>query len=468
MMRSTFRYNSIRQGTLLFLTIVLGCVSCSKDWLEEKPDKKMTVPGTLSDYQGMLDNAADLNQNVSCVGEIASDGHYVTDIVYQNATKTPFTDGYIWSRTVTHDATASSGSWEREYKMVLYTNIVLDGLTKIIPSDNAESEIWRNIKGQALFIRGMTFFRLAQIYALPYSEENASSSLGLILRLNTDINEVSRRSSLQATYDQIIKDLSEAVDLLPDRPKILTRASKSAAHALLARVYLSLSDYEKALFHSDASLKIYSLLLDFNTLSKTANFIERYNREVLYHVTMRSHSFIAANCLIDPDLFAMYDEHDLRRIILCRKNASGAIQFKGNYNSSSTILFCGLATDEMYLTRAECFARTGKVDEAMDDLNTLLRSRWSNAVEYTERSASNAEAALRLVLDERFKELMLRGIRWTDLRRLNNDPRFARTLSRVVLGNTYTIEPNSYKYSFPMPEDIVQMTGIQQNPGWTD
>ncbi|HSC36481.1 MAG TPA: RagB/SusD family nutrient uptake outer membrane protein, partial [Chitinophagaceae bacterium] len=80
------------------------------------------------------------------------------------------------------------------------------------------------------------------------------------------------------------------------------------------------------------------------------------------------------------------------------------------------------------------------------------------------RVAVNAADALSKVLQERRKELLLRGLRWTDLRRLNRDPAHATTISHAAGGLTYVLAPASV-YTFPIPDDIIQLSGIAQNPG---
>ncbi len=101
----------------------------------------------------------------------------------------------------------------------------------------------------------------------------------------------------------------------------------------------------------------------------------------------------------------------------------------------------------------------------MNDLNTLLQNRWRTGT-FVPFTASNADDALMQILTERRKELVLRGIRWQDLRRLNKEDRFKITITRTIAGNTYSIEPNSYKYTFPIPDDVIQLSGMKQNPGW--
>lgn len=139
--------------------------------------------------------------------------------------------------------------------------------------------------------------------------------------------------------------------------------------------------------------------------------------------------------------------------------------FKGHYHGGR-LNFGGLAVDELLLIRAEGFAREGDVPGALADLNTLLQARWDENTMFVPLTASTAAQALDLILVERKKELLLRGLRWTDLRRLNQEPGREVTLNRTVAGTAYTLEPNSYKYTYPIPNDIIQQTGIPQNKGY--
>jgi len=139
---------------------------------------------------------------------------------------------------------------------------------------------------------------------------------------------------------------------------------------------------------------------------------------------------------------------------------SGGYSFKGSYSVYS--LFIGIATDEVYLMRAECNARLGNKDAALNDLNTLMVTRWSTGT-FIPFTAATSQDALNIILQERRKELIFRNLRWMDIKRLNKDGANI-TLTRIIGGQTYTLPPNDNRFALPLPADIVKMTGMPQNP----
>lgn len=456
-MKNIYKYSA------LVITAWMLFSSCKKDWFDIKSEDKLAVPNTLKDFQALLD---DPNMN-NCVlmGEIGSDGHFLTDLNYNRLPQND-KNAYTWSKdqpySLVVDWISSSGTGS--YARIYNCNYVLDGLKKI----KEHNLMINNIKGQALFQRSRTFYELSQVFAPPHIPGQTDNELGIPLRLEADINIGSRRSTLKETYDQIINDLLLAKDLLPDMPEFKTRGSKVSVYSLLARTYLSVEDYENAGRYAELSLQIYSTLIDYNTLDiNSTQPISQFNQECIFHSIIppgRRSPITQSLMLIDEALFNTYDTKDRRRRIFFQHNLNtNAVVYKGSYSGSESP-FGGLATDELYLIRAECKARAGKVTEAMNDLNTLLVKRYEPG--FVSRIAVDKDDALRQILEERKKELLLRGLRWSDLRRLNRDTRFKVTLMRTINGKTFTLEPNSFKYTFPIPDDIIQMSGISQNKGW--
>jgi tetratricopeptide (TPR) repeat protein len=456
-------YTKKAMVTLLLLPMLLA--SCKKaSWYDIKSQKSLVIPSTLADYQALLDNNL-MVWNYPSLGEDASDLNVVGTANIVNLSAKDY-NAYTWSHEKSYtnltDWISAGSPADGPYSRIFYANIVLDGLTKLAPG----SDDYNNVKGQALFHRSRDFYDLSQIFAPPYVAATATKDLGIPLRLESDVNIPSKRSTVQQTYDQILTDLKEAESLLPPTSLYITRGTKTAADALLARIYLSMEDYPNALVYANKSLQANATLIDYNTILPTASPVfPAYgaNPEMLFHSSLIGFS---TTFLVAPSLYNSYENNDLRKSLFFVTNADNTISIKATYFYSNG--WSGLANDEVYLIRAECYARAGNTPQAMADLNTLLKNRYVNtaANPFTPKTATSADDALVQILNERNKELIRRGLRWSDLRRLNHEDRFKVTLTRVVNGKTYTLEPNSYKYTFPIPDDIIQISGIQQNPGW--
>lgn len=459
-MRSGFVRNICAYALLLALSVWHG--GCKKHWLDAKTDKNLSVPSTLSDFQGLLDNTEVMNTYSCGIGEIGSDGHSVKPSVWQYQSDQE-RNAYTW----THDRPViSSPDWNAPYKRIAYCNLVLEGLERLHPDNAGDQQWWNALKGGALFQRGRTFFELAQVFSPAYTSQAATGRRGIPLRLTSDVNEPSIRSSINETYARVISDLMTASDLLPEKAAYKTRASRPAALAQLARVYLAMELYDLAYDYANSSLRLNSSLMNYNTdtLPLVNEYrIPRFNNEVLFHATLVNWSIITKEAMVDSSQFALYDTSDIRRQVFFK--CAAYIEFKGSYYGDQ-LLFSGLATDEMYLVRAECSARRGDTAAAMADLRTLLAKRYRGGL-FTLPAVAGAKEALDLVLRERRKELLFRGLRWMDLRRLNNDPAYRQDISHVTdTWPPYILRWDSYRYTFPIPDDIIQATGMEQNPGW--
>lgn len=453
----------IKKIYLLLFVLIITSLSCKKDWLSVKRDKALIVPTTLADMRLLLNSYFDMGPGFRGTAELSADDYYVTTTTWLAFINPIEKDAYIWSNDV-FKTTTNLADWNKSYYQVLTSNVILEGIKKISRTSENQKE-WDDIKGAALFIRANAFWNLAQLFAKPYDAATATSDLGIPLRLESDINLPTVRSTVKETYDQIIMDLEEAVNLSILIPANKTAISKPAVYALLARVYLSMREYAKAFTNSDLCLQNFNTLLNFNTLNGASTYpIPLFNNEIILmsEVDPTYSSFRFANGLIDPNFIATYDTNDLRKTLYFRDNGNGTFGFRGNFSGQFT-LFMGISTNEMYLIRAECNARADRTTEALQDLNTLLASRFKTNT-YVPYSAPNATAALNIILMERRKELLRRALRWTDLRRLNKEPAHAITVTRTVNGQTYTLQPNDPKYVLPIPEYIIQQTGIQQNP----
>lgn len=439
--------------------ILFGCQK-EKEWLDKKPNKALVVPTTISDFQTLLNKESLFNTTDNALGFLAVEDYVVTYPVWQARATTTERNSYIWAKDIYEGATSSD--WNNNYQQIYYCNTVLEGLDKL-PPDKKVTSAWKQAEGEALFFRSNAFFKLVHTFAKPFDPATASVDLGIPLKLNSDPNDFPPRASIQETYNRIIQDLLLAADLLPVTVSIASRPSQNAAWALLSRIYLSMENYDQALAYSDKSLHTYNTLLDLNKLSQTASYpFSLFNAEDIFHTRLILFGIMLNSvCQVDSNLYQSYQSNDLRRILYFN-NKSGVITFKGSYESGISY-YGGLATDELFLIRAECYARKGNTSSALADLNTLLQTRWKTGT-FVPFTAASADAALALILTERRKELVFRGLRFTDLRRLNRDSRFAITLSRELNGTLYTLPPNSPLYVLPIPDNEINNNAIPQNP----
>jgi starch-binding outer membrane protein, SusD/RagB family len=448
---------------IIFCTLFVLAFSCTKEkeFLDEKPNASLLVPASLDDYELLLLGEGTFNANSDpAIGSVSTEEYYLTTDLWSALSAASDRNAYIWEKDIWQNE-AGTSNWANPYRQVYYANIVLDGIDKL---DISSSEItkYNRLKGTALFYRAYVFSSMLQLYSQPYDSATAAADLGIPLRLSSDFNINVQRANVKESYDQIIQDLEKALSLLPANAAIRTQPSKCATNALLARIYLSMRAYAKAFQYANAALLMNNSIVDYNSLTPgTTALSTNYLAEDIYHVTQSNPGALSRNTMIvDSSLYKLYAANDLRRSHFFTV-VNGQNRFRGTYDYKGN-RFSGLATDELYLIRAECSARGGNVSAAMNDLNTLLQKRWKSGT-YIDMTAVNETDAIAKILTERRKELCFRGIRLSDLKRLNREG-YNLSITRVINGKTYILPPNSPLYQFPIPNIEINLSGIQQNP----
>lgn len=442
---------------LVLLIITIFTPSCKK-FLDEKADKKLVLPSTLTDLWAIMDYSNVMIINDPYVDELSADNFYLLPAYLNNMAETD-RNLYVWNNSNLY--VQGGNSWMYLYSKIYYANTVLGQLEKIERTALNQQE-WDHLKGHALMVRGKALLQGVLIWAKAYDPATAAVDMGIPLRLNTNFEEPSVRSSVEQTYARIIHDLQESVKLLPVVSSSPIRANKPAAFAFLARTQLCMYNYDAAGKYADSSLLLYSNLLDYNNVNANANFpIPRLNTEILFFTSCFNAALSVSNARIDSVLYNSYQANDLRKKVFFRQNTDGTFGFKGTY-TSATGNFPGIATDEVYLMKAEVLARKGQKDSAINVLNKLLANRY-NRLSFVPVTASSAGEALQVILAERRKELVFRGLRWMDLKRLNKEG--ANIILKRKFNNVeYTLLPNSNRYALPIPEYVIQIAHIPQNP----
>ncbi|MFR5657405.1 MAG: RagB/SusD family nutrient uptake outer membrane protein [Butyricimonas faecihominis] len=168
---------------------------------------------------------------------------------------------------------------------------------------------------------------------------------------------------------------------------------------------------------------------------------------------------------VTPELFAMYDETDIRVPVFF--NTVNDIPYWIKLRSDGSVDVCSeshplFRISDLLLIEAEALARQGKSD-ALVLLNEFKSSKIPGYAGYS------GSDVLEEILRERRKEFALEEqMRWLDMKRLGV------SVTREALDDDnepkiYKLEANDYRYALPIPEELELMyNNIPQNPGWLE
>jgi len=343
--------------------------------------------------------------------------------------------------------------WLNSFEAINITNNILGVIDKVNKEDQDR------VKGEALMLRAITYFELVQLFCLPYSAGSVAANPGLPLVLTPTVSIEAgakvTRSSLEATYAQILKDAIEAEALLPETNGVFL--SQIAADAYLSRIYLQMENYSKALETSNKAIG----LAEANGLKLTATYAAAFNNaanssEDIFDIQVSDQDgdndmqlfwSIPAYGGRDGDVsvqekhLQLYTAADARLKLFY--TGSGSVRSGKWMLQYKNIPLFRLA--ELYLTRAECNQRLGSQVGATPaaDVNLIRRRAGLAAI---------TAPTLDMILKERKLELAHEGQGIQDLKRLK--------------GTTDGLAYNSEKLVLPIPQREVDASGIEQNKGY--
>lgn len=458
--------------TILAICVVVMLTGCN-DYLDIKP-KGEKIPTTVSDYETLL--------NYESVQKV-SDTYpaYLTDDVFlpdvAEGTATPGLNSvdqsirnlYLFKKEVFGDA-QDDGFWFASYNRIYYYNTVIDN---IMNADGSDEQQKLSIRAEALISRALEYLYLVNGYAKYYDVRTAESDPGVPLILDEDISKKNLvRASVKDVYAQIQSDLQTALPNLPMQAKgNAFRASKAAGYGVLAKMYLYMGNYAEALKAANEVLEINNSLLDLKKYAvvKTQSSIGRTNvpqdidnPENIYIKFAPYVYGLSSKVFGSDELISLFSEDDMRLQVYFTKNFRNIPTDKYVW---APYLRANLAVSspEIYLIAAECEAREGSIERAIALINKLRDNRIKNN---TDIVATDRNDALQKVLEERRRELAMSGmVRYIDLKRLNQESQFAKTVTHVTGEGTFSLEPNSPLYVLPIPAKVMRFNknSMQQN-----
>lgn len=376
--------------------------------------------------------------------------------------------------------------WLQQYKPITLANISIQN----IPSINMDETLKARLVGEARFLRALLYFNMVRMFG------------EIPLVLNEEEPLTPAQASEDVIYDQIIADLTEAINSLPDNypPKNgRGRATKGAANALLAKVYLTRGNWQGCVDHCLNTINSgqYDLWQDFADAFKLKN---RGGKESIFAVgfgdangaisfwevgqflvrllppALQKEGVI--NCqgwqFPTQNLFNSFNAQDRRRSITFGTIADGnpidpyIIKYwdrpaEPNGNESEND-FQVLRYADVLLMAAEAYNESGNSIEAEKYINLVRkRARWDGTKylnilpDITGLSQSQFRDT---VLNERKWELVCEGHRWFDLKRTG-------TLETIVPQTKPGLLPQAKNYLFPKPQREIDLNpNLLQNEGY--
>lgn len=456
---------------ILGVFLLQGC----DDFLNIQP-KGYTIPSKYDDYRQLMNDAQLMAKALDHYPVfLTDDAQLGSGDELNNYTSKNDNIKYLYS--FAHGPIFNDGQsdniWHNSYKRIYVCNTVINNVMKVTDASEADK---RNLRAEAMVARAFEYLAMIGCYAPAYDAATAATDYGLPLIFKEDVSNISyTRSSVEEVYMQIKKDLDDALPDLLDQVPNSFRPAKNVAYGFLARMYLMRGEYDKALENAKLALGVSEELVDLTKYTAKQNsYIGRIvlkedmktpypegmnNPENIYARYAPTVFELQVDVFASEDLLAVYAKDldpgavDKRRELWYSDDEFNSDAFPG-YSVFCQYIRANLALNnmEVILTAAECYARAGGADnlrEAARLYNLLRDHRIENNVHAT---FSDAEDALRKVLDERRREFAFLGtFRLLDLKRLNKDPRFAKTITHTAEGQTWTLPPNDNRYIFPLP-----------------
>lgn len=357
-------------------------------------------------------------------------------------------------------STNTSLPWGNFYHIVYATNNAIERLSK---SQGISFRTRNQLIAEAKFLRAFSYFYLVNLFG----------NVPLVMTTDVKINSEIPRSPTSQVYEQILSDLFEAQNELPNDYIYANgeriRANRWVATALLARVYLYLGDWTNAENQSTAVINsgIYNLLEEGEAIFSKNNkeAILQWANNATEANTVASNFIYAINPSVvctDFLLNSFEDEDQRKNLWIQKREYQGEevyIPFKFTTTApASNEYFTIMRLAEQYLIRAEARAMQGKLDEAIADVN-LIRLRHGGLTEGLSIPISEEEC-IDIILRERRVDLFTEGMhRWFDLKRTGR--------LDVVMQEEKPTTWKSTAALYPIPlSDIQRNPNLTQNPGY--
>jgi len=402
---------------------------------------------------------------------------------YSGLQNLPIITAY-YRNSLTSRNVAEYDYWGILYPVIYQVNSAIEGLSrsvKLTPS------VKQQLLGEAVFLRAFCYFYLVNLYG----------DVPLLLTTNYEINRSMPRTLESEVWKQIVVDLKDSEQMLS--PNYLdgtvsqlsndrVRATKWAATALLARVYLYTKDY------TNAEIKASEVIgnTELYTLPQLSDVFLKNSSESIWQLqpvnpglnTIIATYFVVPTTGFNSDravhlsenLINQFEAGDSRKdkwtnsVVVNTKKYYYPYKYKvSESNEPVTEYTTMIRLAELYLIRAEARIRNSNISGGIEDLNSLRdRARSSATTDLPNPLPSistnlSLEQALVAVFHERQTELFAEwGHRWLDIKRTGMVDEIMKEVTPTKGG----IWNSNWAY-YPIPlADVQRNPNLKQNPGY--
>ena len=238
--------------------IALGLFSCDMDKYPYNALEESTYMTTMNDFSSARISLYSYYRSLTTGGYILTPEIQADDFNAVSGFSNSYGNSYRW------DFQSTDGNieaiWSAYYAHIARANYYIDSYIKIVEGENTFTEEEIATLGaytaEAYFTRANAYLTLAGFFCEAYDEASAETKLGLPLQLtyapSSDASTYPGRSSMKATYAQIMSDIAEAERLI--NPSLILSADQNPLNyisadvvtALKARAALQMKDYTTA------------------------------------------------------------------------------------------------------------------------------------------------------------------------------------------------------------------------------
>lgn len=475
------------------ITIVLSglvVLSSCNSFLDETPDNRLR----LDSYEKIAELVTNAYPDASGIFMEWMSDNVGADP--KNLQRMEMTQAYKWQDVEQEGQDTPSYYWSSNYKAIAHANQALLALEEV----NEHNPEYKNaIRGEALACRAFAHFMLVNVFAKSYDPATATSDKGIVIMTEPESTLLAtyERSSVQAVYDFIEKDLLEAMDLVSDqyyKNSGKYHFNRSALLAFASRFYLFKKDYDMVEKYANELLGTgynTQMIRDYSQVY-TGTSSEIMGRKFTDPALRSNLLLLRKDVLYGYKAYAGYrfnqdvyeslvlSQRDLRFAVSYSYGGTAAflpkfqrdliqktsITASSGYPYTIEVAFRG---EEVFFNRLEAWAMMGaaKRSQLESQFGQYLSTVYSGTVSYALLSQNyekfypaltKEELRLKMVLDERRREFVEEGIRWFDI------CRHKLSVSHTdIQGITNILQPEDLRKVIQIPQTAIYYGGLLPN-----